>query len=519
LGQLSTPRGTAREPSAFPALDLLASSAVAIPSSLARDAAIAGPLGTLAVSWVRPSATSLGLRALRWHADLERLGVSLPFSLVHDVGLVLVAPADQIVLGKRIAPEELGAAWSARMRRYGALLAEIAESGVARHAAELAIGDDVVTVVLARVLGSIVDRMSRERSYRADVPFDASLFEGIESQLAGMFHAVPRNFEAEAIDRMLDARLLLLTRIDALDLDTLRLLGMLGPEASEGALAHVDLFAVLNTPEANDIVNFSLEILPSVLESKTRGAIGRTASHGYAGIGTRGSIDSLVLTELAWSDLELARRLADSEVLYYAREESRDDARRIHYLLIDASASMRGDRQTFARGMAIATGKKLLLEGEDVAFRFFDARLYELRHARRDRLPTAHLLAFKGERGRNPTRVFDELSAELDVAQSREQRQVVVHLFTHAALYIPRERVAAVRRHAQIVGVFILPSGGELALDYLDLLSAHWVVDHASLTERDARASRAKTILDAGSIARMSERGSSRTQSTREKRA
>src|SRR6185295_12406382 len=124
-----------------------------------------------------------------------------------------------------------------------------------------------------------------------------------------------------------------------------RLFGMVGTDGGVGALAQVDLLAAIQSPEANDIVNFSLEILPSVLETKTRPAAGTTAAFGYSGIGTRGSIDSLVLSELAWDDLELARRLVDNEVLYYAREQSRDEQRRVHILLIDASASMRGDRQ------------------------------------------------------------------------------------------------------------------------------------------------------------------------------
>jgi hypothetical protein len=156
---------------------------------------------------------------------------------------------------------------------------------------------------------------------------------------------------------------------------------------------------------------------------------------------------------------------------------------------------MRGDRQTFARGMAIATGKKLLLEGEDVAFRFFDSRLYELHRARNGQLPTAHLLAFRGERGRNPARVFAELSTDLEMARHRDPRSPVVHLFTHAALYIPREMVQAVRASAHIAAVFILPSGGKLDLDYLDLLNAHWVVDHATLAHGEARADAAKSIL------------------------
>jgi hypothetical protein len=156
---------------------------------------------------------------------------------------------------------------------------------------------------------------------------------------------------------------------------------------------------------------------------------------------------------------------------------------------------MRGDRQTFARGMAIATGKKLLLEGEDVAFRFFDSRLYELHRAKGGQLPTAHVLAFKGERGRNPARVFAELATDLDVQRHRDPRSPVVHLFTHAALYIPREMVQAVRQYAHLSAVFILPSGGKLDLDYLDLLNAHWVVDHATLAHGAARADAAKSIL------------------------
>jgi hypothetical protein len=204
----------------------------------------------------------------------------------------------------------------------------------------------------------------------------------------------------------------------------------------------------------------------------------------------------MVLTELAWDDLELARRIVDSEVLYYAREQSSDEQRRIHLLLIDASASMRGERQTFARGMALATGKKLLLEGEDVVFRFFDARLYEPYRVRGGQMPTPHLLSFKGERGRNPSRVFAELATELDLARRREPRVPVVHLFTHAALYIPRDLVQAVRSQAHIAAVFMLPSGKKLDLDYLDLLDAHWVVDHATIARSEARADAAKSILD-----------------------
>ena len=469
-----------------------------VPATRLDDPSLTGPLGSLALSQVRPGSSSLVLRAIRWHEGLERLGVVLPFALVHDAGLLFAAPREQIEIGARCDPAQL----MGRMRdaprlceAYRNVLREIGESEAARRGAALKMNDDLITVILSRVLGTVAARLTAPPAYRARVPVDASLFDAIEPQLVALFASTRRDFEQRALEALDAARLFVLTMADALDVDTLRLFGMLGSEASAGALAQVDLLAALESPEANDIVNFSLEILPSVLETKTRAASGTTAAHGYSGLGTRGSIDSMVLTELAWEDLELARRLMDNEVLYFAREQSRDEQKRMHYLLVDASASMRGDRQTFARGMAIATGKKLLLEGEEVAFRFFDARLYELHRAKNGQLPTGHLLSFKGERGRNPARVFAELATDLDLVRHHDPRTPVVHLFTHAALYIPREMVQAVRAHAHLAAVFILPSGGELDLDYLDLLDAHWVVDHATIASGAARADAAKSIL------------------------
>ncbi|HEY8090065.1 MAG TPA: hypothetical protein VIF09_19525, partial [Polyangiaceae bacterium] len=167
-----------------------------------------------------------------------------------------------------------------------------------------------------------------------------------------------------------------------------------------------------------------------------------------------------------------------------------------HVLLIDASASMRGEREVFARGLAIALGKKLQLAGEEVWMRFFDSRLYDVHRARERQLPAAWLLGFKGERGRNPARVFAQLATEIALLRTRDQRDPVIHLITHAALHVPRPLVAEVRRQAHLFGVFILPSGGKLDLEWLDLLEGFAVVDHATLQQRTARAAAATKIVD-----------------------
>jgi len=106
------------------------------------------------------------------------------------------------------------------------------------------------------------------------------------------------------------------------------------------------------------------------------------------------------------------------------------------------------------------------------------------------------VLSFAGEHGRNPARVFSELVTALDIEKAHDPREVVVHVFTHAALYIPRALVQAMKLRARVGAVFILPSGGgELNLDYLDLLDAKWIIDHDTLARRDARARKAKDIL------------------------
>jgi len=485
---------------------------VPVSAAQARDVSFAGPLGGLLVSVVRPLGPMLVVRAIKWYRDLDRLGLALPFFLVHDLGLLYAAPSEQVEIGPRGAATELlpamgrgpsggeaASTLSALHADYASLVDEIGRSEASAKARALRLGDDLITVILARMLESLAHPgpAAAGAPSAAGLPLDPELARGLDAQVAGLFQAMPRRFEVATLEAIARSKLHLLTLADALDIDTLRLLGMLGPSSSAaGALAHVDLLAALSSPSANDIVRFSLELLPSVLETRSTRAAGTAASDGYAGLGGRGSLDSMVLTELAWDEEEFARRFVDQEILYYTREQAPEEARRLHYLLIDASASMRGERQVFARGLAIALGKKLQLAGEEVWLRFFDSRLYDVQRARMGQLPASYILGFKGERGRNPGRVFAQLATELSLVRTREQKDPVVHLITHAALHVPRPLVAEVRKAAHLYGVFILPSGGRLDLDYLDLLEGHAVIDHATLRKRSERVAAASKIVD-----------------------
>ncbi len=165
-----------------------------VSQALAKDPAIIGPLGGLALSGVRAASPMMIVRAVRWYRDLARLGLQLPFFVVHDFGLLYAAPKEQLELGPRPgadavtsrvprAPEALGT--------YRSILAEVSQSEASNRARSMRLSDDLVVVVLARVLGSLVQRMTVKPTYPASLPLDPELVRDLDPQV----HRV-RNHEA-----------------------------------------------------------------------------------------------------------------------------------------------------------------------------------------------------------------------------------------------------------------------------------------------------------------------------------
>lgn len=481
-------------------------------------------LGSLLLSAVRPGSDALTRRAVAWARDLDRLGVEVPLPVVHDLGLLLAAPTAQLTLGARrnVASALSGRANAAAVHAsYVDAIRSLAAEPMLEQVRALRPSDDLVVVLLTRLLSQGAPGRARRSGFLETLA--ANDLSDLERRLPAYFAEVPREGELAALGRFVERMVRLRVVLDTIDLDTLKLLSVFGHGAADAAapgagalagIAQVELLAALGSLQANDVVNFSLELLPAVLETTRGKGAGTFATGGYQGLARRGSLDSMVLTELAWDDDELARRLLDDEVLFHARERSEEEAPRLHLLLVDASASMRGDRTTFARGVAIALAKRLELEGEEARIRFFDGRLYEAfggasgggRGARRGVLASAlpHVLAFRGERGRSPERVLRQLVAELDVLRTRDRRAPVVHLITHAAFYAPRALVQEVHARAAMFGVFITPqpvgaerkdARAELDLDWLDLLDGYFAVDQATISAKDDRAARAKEIV------------------------
>ncbi|MBX7191449.1 MAG: hypothetical protein K1X94_05300 [Sandaracinaceae bacterium] len=460
-------------------------------------------VGSLGFSLVEADNPMLTVRAAQWRNSLARVGLAVPFWCVHDLGLLLVHAPSEIRLRRAMEKSPLPPEIATALEQWRKQLVEIAQTEMVEKSRAWKLSDALVVVVLLRVLGPVYERHlgPGRRPVAVPLPVDPDVYTGLEGRLQSLFTAHDRRLDASFLYHLVAENVRLLTSIEQIDLDTLRLLGMFGAEATAAsAFGAVDLLNVLESPDANDVVNFSLDLLPSVLETRRATGAQTFAADGYAGLARRGSLDSLMLSELAYDEDLFDQRYSENEVFYYSREKTREDESRCHYLCVDTTASMRGQRSVFARGLALTLIKKLQLRGEDVFFRFFDSRLYELHQARAKKkaqgIDIPYVLSFKGEHGRNYAKVFGLLANEVSRLAKREKKSVILYIVTHAECHVPLEAIERLRASAQLYGIFMLPSSGELDLEYLPRLHKVQIVTQAALEQREERAKRAMDIVD-----------------------
>lgn len=460
-------------------------------------------LGSLTFSRVLSDNPMVMVRAAHWHNLLDGLGLGLPYFLVHDIGLLLTQQVGtQITVKAR--ERSLRAAQERGVFRmdpeseklldaYRELLTDLARSELCQKAAAGQMADELLAAVIAKVVEPVQSALVR-KSHNRKLPLTIATYENLEPA-----HFVSQSVVSEVMSvlkTVVDARTRIRVCLEQVDLDTLKLLEMFkGEEGMGDATDLLDLYRALVTPEVHDIVNFSLDLIPSVLETKRSTGVQTFSVDGYASIETRGSLDSLLPSELAFPDDLFDQRFSDQELFYYGREKQDTQRERLHYILIDASASMRGLRTVFARGLALALAKKMTLRGEGVWLRFFDSRLYERQELSTSRLRIPYLLCFRSERGRNPNRVFTELERELGRLMRESPKEVVVTFITHGRCQLDVKVVDSLRTKATLCGVFVMPSGGEVELDYLDRLHQHYVIQPDVLADKSKRQTEALRIL------------------------
>jgi hypothetical protein len=156
---------------------------------------------------------------------------------------------------------------------------------------------------------------------------------------------------------------------------------------------------------------------------------------------------------------------------------------------------MRGQRQVFARGLALALIKKLTLEGDEIWVRFFDSRMHEtVKIGRSGQVPVPYLLSFRSERGRNYAKVFRQLLVEVTRLRREQKRRVVLYVITHGQCHIEPELVSALKQQAFLYGIVCLPSSDQLP-EFVPLLDRSQIVHADALISRAERQRRALDIV------------------------
>lgn len=451
-------------------------------------------IGTLPLAGVASSGAMDLVRAAAWHNTLLRLGIALPLFAVHDLGAIV---AGQGGGPARVLPAPAGGSGDPRRRAsYHWLLARLAESDLARAGPAWRLRDDLVAVLLAEILRQLHTRWPERASWvgARPLPLDPGVY--LRADLDGLHRAFDMGPAHALIAHLVSNHLFLQTAVERVDLDALRLLGLFHASDAGGVIDLADLAETLRSPAAAGMASFSMDLIPSLLESRRQSGAQTFSIDGYASIERHGSADSVLPSELAYDEDVFLRKVLDGEIFYYGHERQRVDERRLHYLLVDSTASMRGEREVFARGLALALAKRLGAGGGEVWLRFFDSRLYEVLRlsGAGAAAGVAELLAFRSERGRNYGRVFRQLAGELARLRARDTRPIHCYILTHGQCHIGKTLVGEIAEHARLYGVFILPSA-ELRLDYLPLLQGYQVVTADALADRRQSVARALEIV------------------------
>lgn len=455
----------------------------------ASDTRVQRQVGSMALSEVQGAGTIALMRAVTWYNVLVRLGYSVPLVIVHDVGCMITGIARPAPSARGMAPARLANGWRE-------LLSEFSDTELCRTAGAWKHRDAMVGIVLARVFSSVSAQLpERARVLRLDA-LPVERVSHASSDPKSAFARFEQDIALDWLGTMVAHRLLPVLELEQIDVDALRLLGIFrGDNSSLAGMELADLYQVIVNPSLSDVIDFSLELMPSLLEVRREMGQQKFGMDGYASIERSGNLDSLVLSELAFDDETFERKFADRELFYYGHEKQVETEKRAHLVYVDGSASMRGVREVFARGLALALSKRLSILGERCDVAFFDSRLHEgVRVAAKGGAEIPYVLQYRAERGRNYAEVLRQIEQRVGV-ECRKSVQPVVYLITHGECQFPPDQMAMLAQRAPIYGIFVLPKEG-FSLPYLEMLRRVHVID-AAATSHSKRASRAREILSA----------------------
>ena len=132
------------------------------------------------------------------------------------------------------------------------------------------------------------------------------------------------------------------------------------PNPTTPAPANSLLEQLADDPRTAGLARLARQLQASLHVPARSEAAGELPLGGVADLSTRGSLDRLLLSELAHDDLTLLARLANHEALYWRREEPPRPAAPTQVLLLDTTLRLWGTPRVFGLAAALAWGQQAL---------------------------------------------------------------------------------------------------------------------------------------------------------------
>lgn len=361
-------------------------------------------------------------RPAAWLRSAASTGARPPLCIVQDLGALLTQPRSEPEL---LRPAHLPA--GVDTSAYLNLLTRLAAHPLLREVSTWSISDAMAGIVIARLVAGL----GFPEIYSLPVGVEAAA--AFAKRLGAELNRAERDViwrdmpvaERPNLNRLLPADAM--ARIEAnlrrLDADELRFIHRYGPRlaGAPDPREMLDLFNLLDLPPTVRLaLTQVLRLLPRVSRAARRqsGAMQTYAMGGYAGLTHRGSLDSLVPTELAYPTRMLLHRLLNQEALYYGRESEQERQREVAYIVTQAGLDVRGDVEVLTRALTLALAEAMQGRGYEVRQSFVGSHWTEPAELRRP-LDVQRVLYYRDEGSLRPREMLTAVVGQLRAFRER----------------------------------------------------------------------------------------------------
>jgi len=305
--------------------------------------------------------------AANWLRYMASLNVQAPLCIAWDLGACLtVQDKDSFIQKPGYIPEDIDTS------EYVNFLKKIDRQSILKELRQWHLSDPIVGLILSKLLDGI--HFPEKYQIASGIPsiyFSRALAKALETSDPGNVFKETNPDTRPHLNDILPSEFMAQIRsnLHRLDLNELKFIHQYGARHlfSPNPQDMLDLFNLTSLPKAVRMaISQMMRMIPSVSQVQKTASVQTYAMGGYEGLTRKGSIDSLVPTELAYSQDMFYHRLFNREAMYYGREGAKERQRELIYIVTQTGNKMSGDSTIMAQALTLALSKTMKERGYEV---------------------------------------------------------------------------------------------------------------------------------------------------------